>query len=397
MVVPKFIPPARPLRLAVREKGGAVLALALAALVAGCSILGDSGPTGGGKGTAGGPTAGPGGQAGPGGPGMRPPSVVVDVAKTMEIVDRIEAVGTAVANEQADLNSTVTERIARVNYADGAFVPKGAVIAELVRSEQGAQLAQFEARQREAELQLERIQALMKQGFATRAQLEAAQAAVDVARGQVAAARSQVGDRVIRAPFSGWLSLRRVSPGAVVNAGTTVATIVDYSRIKLDFQVPELFLGAIRPGLPIEAEAAAFPGETFRGEISSIDPIVDPVTRSATVRAILPNPERRLRPGMLMTLNVEARPRTAVVVPELAIVGLGETRSVFRLDAENRAKRVDVRTGQRREGLVEIVEGLNAGDRIVVEGTVKVRDGLVVNPVSREQLAGAPAPEGPGR
>jgi membrane fusion protein (multidrug efflux system) len=328
---------------------------------------------------------------------MRAPSVVVDVAKTMEIVDRIEAVGTAVANEQADLSSTVTERIARVNYTDGAFVPKGAVIAELVRSEQGAQLAQFEARQREAELQLERIQSLMKQGFATRAQLEAAQAAVDVTRGQVAAARSQVGDRVIRAPFSGWLSLRRVSAGAVVNAGTTVATIVDYSRIKLDFPVPELFLGVIRPGFPIEAEAAAFPGETFRGEISSIDPIVDPVTRSATVRAIMPNADRRLRPGMLMTLTVEARPRTAVVVPELAIVGLGETRSVFRLDAENRAKRVDVKTGQRREGLVEIVEGLEAGDRIVVEGTVKVRDGLVVNPVSREQLAGAPAGAGPGQ
>ena len=395
----------------VRPACHLVLGTGLALLVAGCSVLGDSGPAGGGKG---GPTAGKGGPSGsggpggPGGPGARAPSVLVGVAEELEIVDRIEAVGTAVANEQADLNSTVTERIARVNFADGAFVPRGAVIAELVRSEQGAQLAQFEARQREAEAQLERIQSLMKQGFATRAQLDTAQASVDVARGQVAAARSQIGDRVIRAPFSGWLSLRRVSAGAVVNAGTTIATIVDYSRIKLDFTVPEVFLGAIRVGYPISASAAAFPGETFTGEIASIDPIIDPVTRSATVRAILPNPGLRLRPGMLMTLGVEARPRTAVMVPELAIVGLGETRSVFRVGADNKAERVDVKTGLRRDGKVEIVSGLNAGERIVVEGTVKVRDGLTVNPVEGARLAGAPpAPDaaaagsgaqgGPGR
>jgi membrane fusion protein (multidrug efflux system) len=307
----------------------------------------------------------------------------VDTAQTRDLVDRIEAVGTALANEQADLNSTVTERIARVNFEDGAFVPRGAVIAELVRSEQGAQLDQFEARQKEAEAQLERVQGLIKQGFATRAQLDTAQAGVDVARGQVAAARSQIGDRVIRAPFAGWLSLRRISPGTVVNAGTTVATIVDYSRIKLDFPVPETYLSAIREGAPIVARAAAFPGETFEGTVATIDPIIDPVTRAATVRAILPNSELELRPGMLMTVAVESRPRTAVVVPELALVGLGETRYVFTLDDDNRATRRTVETGQRRDGFVEIVSGLKPGERLVVEGTVKVRDGLVVAPAAR--------------
>ncbi|WP_448586163.1 efflux RND transporter periplasmic adaptor subunit [Thermaurantiacus sp.] len=354
--------------------------------LASCSLVGEGGP---GKGS-GRQVADRGGAAGAQRPGgQRPPSVVVDVARTMALADRIEAVGTAVANEQADLNSTVTERIARVNFADGAHVPKGAVIAELVRTEQGAQLRQFEARLKEAEAQLERVQGLIRQGFATRAQLDAAQAAVDVAQGQVAAARSQIGDRVIRAPFAGWLSLRRISPGTVVSAGTPIATIVDYSRIKLDFPVPETYLSAIREGAPITARAAAFPGETFEGRVATIDPIIDPVTRAATVRAILPNRDLRLRPGMLMTVEVESRPRTAVVVPELAVVGLGEQHYVFTLDAQNRARRRDVTTGRRQDGLVEIVSGLGAGERLVVEGTVKVRDGLVVAPVPRGQAQGA--------
>lgn len=362
---------------------GAVLALG------GCSLLGDNG-TGGTAPSAGAERSGrPGAGGGPGRAG-REPAVVVGEVQTMTVVDRIEAVGTAFANEQADLNSTVTERIARVNFADGAFVPKGAIIAELVRSEQGAQLAQFQARLREAEAQLERLQALQTQGFATRAQIDAAQAAVDVARGQVAAAGSQIGDRVIRAPFAGWLSLRRISPGTVVSAGTRIATIVDYSRIKLDFPVPETFLSTIRPGNPIVAEAAAFPGETFAGTINTIDPLVDPVTRAATVRAIIPNKDLRLRPGMLMTVEVEAAPRTATVVPDLALVGQGERSFVYLLAEDNSVRRTEVRTGVRRDGRVEIREGLTPGQRIVVEGTVKVRDGMVVRPVG-PGLPGTPS------
>jgi membrane fusion protein (multidrug efflux system) len=364
----------------------AVLALLALPALAACSLVGDGAGGGPGKPGAGGPP----GQGGPGGP-PRAPAVVVGTVATKNFVDRIEAVGTAVANEQADLNSTVTERIARVNFTDGAFVPKGAVIAELVRSEQGAALTQSEARLKEAQSQLERLQALQKQGFATRAQIETAQAAVDVAGGQVAASRSQIGDRVIRAPFSGWLSLRRISAGTVVNAGTPIATIVDYSRIKLDFPLPETYLAAVQPGAPIRAVAAAFPERVFEGAVSSIDPVIDPVTRAATVRAILPNADRVLRPGMLMTVALESRPRTAMVVPELAVVGLGEQRYVFRVDSENVANRVPVRTGQRRDGLLEVVSGLAPGDRIVVEGTVKVRDGLSVKPVDQAALRGTAA------
>ena len=301
--------------------------------------------------------------------------------------------GTANANEQADLNSTVTERIAKINFDDGAYVPKGAVIAELVRTQQSANLNEFEAKLREAESQLQRLRALQKQGFATRARVEEQQALVDVARAQGAGARSQIGDRVIRAPFSGWLSLRRISPGAVVNAGTTVATIVDHSKIKLDFPVPETYLAALAPGLEIEAKAAAFPGEIFRGKVASIDPIVDPVTRAATARAIIPNPDLRLRPGMLMTVEVRQRPRRALVVPELAVVGEGSGAFVWKLSPENEAERQEITVGTRRDGQIEILTGLAEGDRIVTEGTVKLRSAGPVKPVEAARQAAAPLPE----
>lgn len=314
------------------------------------------------------------------------PPVVVGTVYRTNLVDSIEAVGTAHANEQADLNSIVTERIARVNFADGAYVRKGEVVAELVHTAEGASLQESEARLREAEQQLARLKKLLAEGFATHARVDEQQAVVDVARAQVASARSGVGDRVIRAPFSGWLSLRRVSPGSVVGSGTTIVTIVDHSRIKLDFPVPETFLPVLKPGLAIEARAAPWPGEVFRGEISSVDPVIDPVSRAATVRAILPNPDLRLRPGMLMTVEIHSTPRTALAVPELAVVGEGKSFYVWKVDSENNVMRHFVETGVRRDGIVEIISGLEEGQRLVIDGTVKLRAAGPITPISPEQV-----------
>ncbi|MGQ5700915.1 efflux RND transporter periplasmic adaptor subunit [Sandaracinobacteroides sp. A072] len=370
----------------------AAAGLALAA--GGCSLLGDDSAPGG-QGKAGGPGAGAGAGAGRGGA----PSVIVAAVSETDIVDSIEAVGTAGANEQADLNSSVTERIEKLNFRDGQYVQKGAVIAELVRAQQSANLNESRARLREAELQLQRLNQLQEKGFATSARVDEQQAAVDIARAQSLQATAQISDRVIRAPFSGWLSLRRISVGTVVNAGTTIASIVDHSRIKLDFTVPETFLSSLEPGLQIVASAAAFPGESFRGTIASIDPVIDPVTRAVTARAILPNPDLRLRPGMLMTVNIKAAPRRALTVPELAVIGEGSGAYVWKVDGGNQAMRADVRIGQRREGRVEILSGLEPGDRIVVEGTVKLRGPGPVTPVEQQadqQVRGAAA-EGEAR
>ncbi|PTQ11508.1 efflux transporter periplasmic adaptor subunit [Sphingomonas oleivorans] len=310
------------------------------------------------------------------------PLVTVAPVAGARFVDRIDALGTARAREQVTLAAPVTQRIERLYFDDGGYVRRGQVIAVLAQGQQSAQLADAQARQREADQQLTRLQALKERGFATNASLDTQVALAAQARAAAAEARAAIGDRVIRAPFSGWVSLRMISAGAVVTAGTEIATISDLSEIKLDFPVPETLLGAVRPGQPIAAKAAAFPDMSFAGRIATIDPVVDPNTRAVLVRAILPNPGNRLKPGMLMTVAVESAPRMAPSVPELAVVGQGEQRFVYLLQPDRSVKRTAVRVGVRDAGRVEIVQGVKPGDRVVTEGVVKLSDGAKV------QLAG---------
>lgn len=344
-------------------------------------------------------TACGGGEAekGAGGPGGRgggaAPSVIAATVQPVAFADRIEAVGTAYARESTTIASTVTERVVRLNFTDGEYVRRGQVIAELSRGQESAGLNEAQARLTEAQQQLNRLRQLQQRGFATNARVDEQVALVNAARAQAGSAQAQIGDRVIRAPFSGVVGLRRISPGATVSAGTEIATISDLSQIKLDFSLPEIFLSAMRNGQTIEAQAAAYPGEVFRGAVESIEPTVDPITRSVTVRAVLPNPNARLKPGMLLSVNVLANPRTALAVPELAIVPERDRNFVYKIDGESTALKTPIEVGVRQEGMIEVKRGLNAGDRIVAEGTIKVRDGGKVRTAPTPAAGGRAAAE----
>lgn len=324
--------------------------------------------------------------SGPRAKGGEAPLVVATAIETHRFVDRIDAVGTALANEQVTLTAPVTERVLRLNFDDGAYVQKGQVIAVLAAGQENAQLSEANARSREAAQQLQRLEQLKARGFATNSALDTQVAVAAQARAQAENARAAIEDRVVRAPFSGWVSLRNISPGAVVSAGTQIAQISDISRIKLDFAVPETLLARVRSGQAIQVQAAAFPDQVLTGTISHIDPVLNPETRSATVRAVLPNPDRRLKPGMLMTVLIESEARTSPAINELAIVNEGDSSFVFVIEGDT-AKRVEVRTGLRQDGKVEILEGLAAGQKAVTDGVVKIRDGQKV------RLAGAKAAE----
>lgn len=309
----------------------------------------------------------------------RPPAVVsVDAVKRVAFADSIDAVGTALANEQVVLSAPVTERITSIRFADGEYVTKGQVVATLAQSQEVASLAAAEARVLVAGQQLKRVQELREHGFATNSNLEQQIATSDAARATAEEARAMIGDRIIRAPFSGWVSLRTVSPGAIVTAGTQIATVSDLSTIKLDFTVPETRLAALSEGQAIEARSAAYPEDVFRGKIATIDPVIDPVTRAVKVRALLPNPDRTLKPGMLLTVGVLTKQREALAVPELSVVGDGEERFVFLAGDDGKAKRVPVKVGSRQFGMVEVVDGLTLGQKIVTEGVVKLTDGAPI-------------------
>lgn len=319
-----------------------------------------------------------------------PPLVKAEPATTIRFVETIEAVGNALANEQVTLAAPVTERIVRLGFDDGAFVRRGQVIAVLAQGQESAQLAEAQARSREAGQQLRRLETLKRRGFATQSSLDAQIASAAAARAQAAEAQASIGERVITAPFSGWVSLRNISPGAVVNSGTEIATISDIGTIKLDFAVPETALSAIRPGLTIDARSAAWPGQPFRGQIASIDPVVDPNTRAVMVRARLPNPDGRLKPGMLLNVSIETAPRLGLSVPELAVVGEGGSRFVYTIGRSGTVRRTEIKPGLRSAGRIEVLEGLKPGELVVTEGVVKLTDGIKV------RLAGPQAGRGGG-
>jgi len=320
------------------------------------------------------------GDASNGGFGKGPPqpTVKAEAATTMRFVDSISAVGTALANEQVTIAAPVTERIIRLNFDDGDFVRKGQTLAVLAAAQENAQLAQAQARARETQQQLARVRELRDRGFATKSNLDQQVAAAAEASAQSAQARATIGDRVVTAPFAGWVSLRTISAGAIVQAGTEIARVSDLSTIKLDFTVPETILPVLRPGLVIQAVSAAYPGQPFHGTIHVIDPVLDPTTRAVKVRALLPNPGLKLKPGMLLTVTIESAPRIALSVPELAVVGEGDDRFVYTLGPGDKVKRTRVQTGVRMNGRIEVAQGLNTGQKVVTEGVVKIADGMKV-------------------
>lgn len=304
--------------------------------------------------------------------------VVLETLAPRAWSDHLEALGTAQARESVMLTAKITETVKRVNFNDGDKVSAGDILVELTGNQQIAQLADAQAMARDAARQYERQQDLAKAGTVSKAAYENAQAQRDSAEAKAGVIRAQLSDRVISAPFAGVLGLRRVSPGTLVTPGTPIVTLDDIGAIKLDFPLPETELANIAIDQEVSATSAAFPGRTFKGRVASIDSRVDPVTRAIVIRALVPNADAALRPGMLLVVAVDAQPRDVLAVPELALVPIGIRQFLFRVDADGVAHQVEVAIGARRDGRVEIRRGVAAGDRIVVEGTVNLREGAKV-------------------
>ncbi len=249
--------------------------------------------------------------------------------------DAIEALGTARANESLLVTAKVTETVVRVNFEDGDLVEAGDVLVDLSGRAEVAGLEEAAAAYREAQKQYARQQQLTAQKLIPASQLDAQRATLEATRARLDATRARLSDRVITAPFAGVLGFRRVSPGTLVTPGTTIASLDDISVIKLDFAVPESFLAALAVGQTVSARSAAWPDREFIGTVRTIDSRIDPVTRAVTLRAEIPNPERGLRPGMLLTLRVFQPERQALVVPEISVIQVAREAHVFRVKADD--------------------------------------------------------------
>lgn len=304
--------------------------------------------------------------------------------------DELTALGTANARESVTVTASVTQTVASVEFDSGQFVKRGQPLLTLTQGQQTAGVAEAEASLRDAQQQYDRNRKLADQQLIARVSLDSQRASLEAARARVAAQRATVADRVIRAPFDGVLGLRLVSAGSLLTPTTPITTLDDVSIIKLDFTFPESALSQLQVGQRINAHSDAWPGEVFEGKVATIDSRVDPASRAITVRAEIPNADGKLRPGMLLEVGVERASRETIAIPELALQQSGTNTSVFRVDTD-KVKQVPVKIGARRQGEVEIVSGLKAGDRIVVDGTVKLRDGSSIKDITPASASGESA------
>ena len=215
----------------------------------------------------------------------------------------------------------------------------------------------------------------------SQAQLDQIEATLKSNQARVAAAAARLSDTIIRAPFDGHMGLRRVSVGGLVNPGTVITTLDDTSRVKVDFSVSETQAAAMRPGLTVRAETSAYAGRQFEGTVASVDTRVDPVSRAFSVRAIVPNPQGLLKPGMFLTVRVVESSNDAIVVPEEALVPEAGRQFVY-VVIDGKADKREVRIGRRRPGEVEVLDGLAANEIIVSEGADKLRPGAAIEAVA---------------
>lgn len=332
--------------------------------------------------------AAPGGRGGGGAPS---PVIVAPVA-LHTFTDGLQAIGTAQARESIVLTPKVADTIRRIRFESGDRVRAGQVLVDMSSVEQAADLAEVNASNAAAQEDMRRYQELYDRGFASQARLDTVRAAADAAQARANAGSSRIADRTIRAPFAGVVGLRTASPGQYMRPGDQIGTLDDVSEIKLDFTVTETQISRVVAGVELVARTAAYPDRTFTGNIANVDSRVDPNTRTVRVRAILPNADGTLRPGMLMTVDVRSNPRQALAIPEIAILDQIDGAYVYRVIAQEGVQTVEllqIRTGQRSGGMAEVLDGLNAGDQVITEGVQSVRPGQPV------QL-GAPPPAAEG-
>ena len=310
------------------------------------------------------------------GPASSPPiEVATQRIALQSFTEQLVALGTVKARESVTVTAKVSEIVEAVHFDSGDDVRAGAPLVTLSDRQQRAALAEAQASADEAERLLNRQEELARQQLIARAQLDNQRAARDAAAARVAQIRAQLAERVVRAPFTGVLGLRQVSPGALVTPGTPIATLDALDRVWVDFPLPEAQLARAAQGQAVSGTVAAYPGRRFEGAVSIIDTRLDETTRSALVRADFPNADRTLRPGMLVNVELGTATREALLVPEIAVVQIGRDSFVYRVGADDSVERATVEVGSRSNGRAELLSGVKVGDRIVIEGTGKLRPG----------------------
>ena len=289
----------------------------------------------------------------------------------------VEALGTGKANESVFITTQTSDIVQKIHFDDGDIVKQGQLLLEFNDAEEKARLAALDVNLQEALRQLKRISNLAKNNVASEQLLDEQQARVNVLNAQMDVAKTQLNELLVRAPFDGVLGVRQISVGALVTPGDVVTTLDDLSIIKVDFDIAESHLASVALGQLIRATSVAYPGKVFEGQITSIASRVNPSTRSVQIRANIKNLDLKLRPGMLLKILLQKQVLNTLVLPEVVLVPVEDKQFVF-LVKNSQVELVEVKVGLRKPGKVQILSGLQVGDVVVTEGTLKLRSGSQV-------------------
>lgn len=346
---------------------------------------------------SGGPSAAGGGPGGPPGGGMPPLPVETVTLIAQPLAAGVQTVGSLRAVESVVVRPEVAGRISHIHFVEGSHVVAGEPLFTLDASLGQASLNEAAANLENSRRAAARAQQLVAQKLIAQSDYDKTHAALGVDQARVATARAMLSKMTLSAPFPGQVGLREVSVGDFVNVGQDLVKLVRLDPIEVDFSAPENVLAQLHNGQKISLTVDAFPSDVFAGQVVAIDPVIDVATRSAKLRAQVPNPDGRLRPGQFATLQLDTGSGNvaALMVPEQALMQDGDVRFVYTVIA-GKAKRVEVKTGVRIPGLVQAVSGLKPGDVVITAGQTKpiMHEGLDVKPLPPEGAApqgGAPA------
>lgn len=319
-------------------------------------------------------------------PASGPPRAMVveaAVAETVSFPRGLTAVGSLRSEESVMLRSEVVGRIKEINFKEGTPVSKGQVLFRLDDAVARAELEQVKANLSLSQSQSSRASSLHAEGYVSKQFRDEAANALKVQQAAVQLAQARLDKTVITAPFEGVVGLRTVSVGDYVSAGQDLAPLEAIRLLKADFRLPELYVSKVQLGQRIELKFDALPGKTRGGEVYAISPLVDAGGRSILVRALVANQDGLLRPGMFARIQLLVQEGKALVVPEAAVVSSGQGHLVYRIE-DGKAVRTDITIGERRDGLVEVMQGLENGDQVLVAGLQRVQHNAPV------KLAGKP-------
>jgi membrane fusion protein, multidrug efflux system len=318
--------------------------------------------------------------AGGGGGGFAVPVITAE-ARLQPVSESLSLVGSVLANEQVEIKSETEGTVQEINFNEGQPVNKGDLLIRLDETKFSTAFAEAESTFKLAKANFDRAGQLSQDRTISRQEYDQTASAMNVAEAAMKRRERELKDARIYAPFSGIVGARYVSPGQVIDKNTRLTVLVDLDPVKVEMNVPERFLNQVRTGQEIEVSVAAFQSKKFRGKVYFVAPELDPTTRTAVIKAQIPNPDAELKPGMFANLDLTVKVRdNAVVIPEAAILIQQTNASVFVVGTDNTVQFRPVRLGFRMPGRVEILEGVRGGEMVITEGVQKVGPGAKVMP-----------------